>query len=65
MRDGEELGALVVDGVGEAAVIGAVGGGAELPVGLALGLLVAVEQDRSSAPAAARLPAQAADIGRR
>ena len=39
-----ELGALVVDGVGEEAVIRAVGVGAELPVDLALRLLVAVEQ---------------------
>ena len=53
-----ELRALVVDGVGQQPVVGAVGGGAELPIGLALGLLVAVEQNLLGA-AAARAPAQA------
>ena len=45
--DGEELGALLVDRIGEIAVVRAVRGGTELPVALALGLLVAVEQDLS------------------
>ena len=62
--DGEELGALVVDGVGEQRVVGAVRGGAELPVGLALGLLVAVEQDLPRARRRAGA-GTAADTGRR
>jgi hypothetical protein len=56
--DGEQLRSFVVDGVGQQLVIGAVRGGAELPVGLASGFRVAVKQDRFGA-SAARAPAQA------
>ena len=44
--DGVKLRPLVVAGVGEEPVIGAVLEAAQVPVGLALGLAVAVEQDR-------------------
>ena len=54
--DGERLRALVVDGVGEQSMVMAVGDGAELPVGLVRGFLVAVEQHGLGA-AGARLPA--------
>src|SRR5262245_62646881 len=43
--DGEELGPLLVDGVSEEAMVGAVGGGAQLPVGFALSFPIAVEQN--------------------
>ena len=56
--DRRKLRALVVDGVGEDRVVGAVGGGAELPIGLALRLDIAVEEN-CFALAAARPAAQA------
>ena len=43
--DREQLRSLLVDGVGQELVVGAVRHGADLPVTAALGLLVAVEQD--------------------
>ena len=43
--DRRKLRALVVDGIGEDRVIGAVGGGAELPVGRTLRLDIAVEEN--------------------
>src|SRR5262249_25136883 len=54
--DGEELGALVIDAVGQQPVVGAVRDAAELPIGVAFGFAVAIKQDRLGA-AAARTPA--------
>ena len=56
--DREKLRPLVVDGIGQEFVVGAVRRRADLPIAPALGLLVAVEQDLLAA-APAPLPAQA------
>ncbi len=55
--DGVEFRALVVDRVGEKFMVGAVRGAAQVPVGLALGLGVAVENDAVLLGAAAAWPA--------